>query len=126
VPTFVAVLRAAFDAETDGEAAVVREQMLMALEDVLDEEADEVECTELAEFSNATELAELSILMKQLRNKLIATKRRDAVNLAQSLDMFAHGIDLHLTPDDIGPQYDRSNFLELCDAIWNGKATPTT
>lgn len=131
VSTYLATFRAAFEAETEGVAEVTAERMSMALEEILGEEDEEgapsykLQLTEVLKFDSATTFVELADLCCQLRNKLIYTKRKPALEAAGVLDELAHQLRSAQDPDvaarGIIPPYDRARMLELMIAVWAGE-----
>jgi hypothetical protein len=130
VPKFVSTFRAVFDAETDGVAQVTAERCLEAIEEILGEEDEEgkpsykLQLTEVTKFDSGTSPIEIVDLACQLRNKLITTKSKDAIDLACELDrvqwLLRHSINSDDADKEILPQYDRARMWEICEAVWRG------
>ncbi len=131
---FVATLRAAFEAGTNGEAEAVSQNVLMAVEGVLgedDDPADEpsykVNMTEVLPFATASTYPELADRCLQLRNQLIGTKTKPCLHVAGVLDELAWQIRRVVNPDvdDLQQPYDRARLGSLCVAIWERGENPT-
>lgn len=116
---FVATFRVLLESPTEVEAQVAAEALSETIEEHLDE-GDDLRLMEVINADNAATYHELALTLRVARNKLLATKKRDAYDLARQLDQMAWDIHVAASSNNLNPSYDHGKFIDVARAVWDG------
>jgi hypothetical protein len=125
--TFAAIFRLVFEADSEVEADVEMESLSLQMErymeiDPEDSSTGQLRLTQLVPFEAKIQRGELVNSLRLLRNQLIAQKHTPAFEAAKQLDYLAWSYAQMLEPStDVIPQYDQTHFLEVAQAVFQGK-----
>lgn len=119
--TYIAQLRVAFTAESDVHAEAQVDWLKARLEEQLDED-DTVRATQIVCFGEPETKEETLTRLRLARNELIRLNYKDAMNLAQQLDMMIWMLIKRASDEDVLPNdYDYNRIIRVSHALKRGE-----
>jgi hypothetical protein len=127
--SYVATLRALFDAPDDASALLIadkiRENSMLDLNDEEDSD-DDVLVTQVTCNTLDISFEETLVQFKHTRNLLIKTRIKECYELAREFDKMIYTLEHRNEPGFELANYDYTNFIEIADLILNNNTSPIT
>jgi hypothetical protein len=122
--TFIATFRAIFQAESEGQAAMIADLVCENGARDLDEENDVLFTTQVT--SNATDLSpeESVVTIRKARNALIKTRIKQCYEMAKELDKMAWILEHRADRDFSLAGYDYGDFFRTAEQIFLRNESP--
>lgn len=118
---YIAQIRVGFDSESDVHAEETTDHLVARLEEHLDED-DTVRCTQIVCMGEPLTKEETLTRLRLARNELCRLDYRDAMNLAQQIDMVIWKLIKRADDDDALPNdYDYNRIIEVVHALRRGE-----
>lgn len=121
VRPYIAQVRIAFEAESDVHAESRMDWIKARINEQLDED-DTVRVTQLVSFGEPETKEEVLTRLRLARNELIRLSYKDAMNLAQQLDMMIWMLIRRASDDDPLPNdYNYNRVILIAEALKRGE-----